>query len=93
VLSDLNFGQFVPAETDARAVLAHWAQTVDFYRARDDVARALDPATDSTARQAILDHYGANYVVAAESLNDGALRPVWRGAQLWIYAVRDSRAP
>lgn len=91
VLSELELGQYVPAETDARAVLAHWAQTVDFYTTRDDVAVALAPATAPEARAAILERYGVTYVLAPLPLDDPALVPVWSGERALLYAVRQAQ--
>lgn len=87
VLSDLNLGQFVAAETDARAVLAHWAQTVDFYTTRDAVAKALAPTTPADQRRAILGRYAVTYVIAPQPLTDPALTPVWSGQQIVVYRV------
>ena len=87
VLSELELGQYVPAETDARAVLAHWAQTVDFYTTRDDVAVALAPETSPQARAEILRRYGVTYVLAPEPLDDPALKPIFAGERALLYAV------
>jgi hypothetical protein len=88
VLSELALGQFVAAQTDARAVLAHWAQTVAFYQTSDDVERALDPASPSATRQALLATYGVSYVLAPRPLNDPALSQVWTTPTLTLYMVR-----
>lgn len=91
VLSELELGQFVAAQTDARAVLAHWAQTVAFYETSDDVALALDPATVPAARQAVLRRYGVSYVLVSHALDDPALLEVWARPTLRLYAVRGAR--
>jgi hypothetical protein len=91
VLSELELGQFVAAQTDARAVLAHWAQTVDFYRTSDDVQRVLDAGTSSTERLSILQRYGVSFVLAPHELHDTTLIPVWHGGSLITYAVRLER--
>lgn len=88
VLSELELGQYVPAETDARAVLAHWAQTVDFFNTRHDVAVALAPATSPAERGEIFRRYGVTYVLAPQPLHDPALTPVWSGDRALLYAVR-----
>jgi len=87
VLANLELGQFVAAESDARAVLAHWAQTVDFFGAQQDVDFALDPASDSAARMAILDKYDVSFVVAPRPLPSSGLRPVLERPSLTVYAV------
>lgn len=66
VLGTLEINQHVPVWTDARAFLAHWAGTLNYF---DKVAAAnhvLDPATPPTERQVILDTYGVTYVIARE---------------------------
>lgn len=63
VLSSLDVGQFVPALTGARAYLAHWAQTLDFYVKRDNVAAFFSSATPDAERQAILREFDVDYVI------------------------------
>lgn len=87
VLSELDLGQFVAANTDARAVLAHWAQTVDFYATQRDVDRALDPTTASDQRRLILDRYGVSFVLATDPIDDPALDPVWQQPAAIVYEV------
>ena len=70
VLSALEFGQYVPAETGAHAYLAHWAQTVDFYGKQEAVLQFFtDAATPvaNAARVATLDAQGVDWVVAGPS--------------------------
>jgi hypothetical protein len=67
VLSDETLGQYVPAFTGKRAVLAHWAQTVDYFTKRDEVARFFDPATPPAERAALLRRYDVAYVLVGES--------------------------
>jgi hypothetical protein len=63
VLSSETVGQFVPALTGKRAVLAHWATTVNYYDKRAEVARFFAPKTPQTERAALLRHYSVDYVV------------------------------
>ncbi len=63
VLASLDIGQFVPALTGARAFVAHWAQTLDFYGKRDMVSAFFNSATDDAERQRILSEYHVTLVV------------------------------
>jgi len=62
VLSSLTIGQFVPAWTGARAYLAHWAQTLDFFSKRQDVQVFFSPDTSPDERKAILDDGSVDFV-------------------------------
>jgi hypothetical protein len=88
VLSELKLGQFVAAQTDAHAVLAHWAQTIDFYRTREDVERALDPALSSAERAEILRRYRVTYLLTSRPLADDTLDLRWHSPHALIYALR-----
>jgi hypothetical protein len=88
VLSELNLGQFVAAQTDAHAVLAHWAQTIDFYRTQEDVERALDPALSAAERGMILRRYRVSLLLAPRPLADDALDLRWQSRHALIYAVK-----
>ncbi len=63
VLSSLETGQFVPALTGARAYLAHWAQTLDFYTKRENVAAFFGSDITDAQRQAILQEFDVDYVL------------------------------
>lgn len=63
VLSALQVGQYVPAETGAHAFLAHWAQTVDYYGKEATVARFFDAATAEQERLGIVADFGVDYIV------------------------------
>ncbi len=70
VLSSLNFGQYVPAETGAHAYLAHWAQTVDFYGKENAVHSFFadaDTAEANARRTATLDEQSVDWVVVGPS--------------------------
>ncbi len=62
VLSSLTIGQYIPTATGARAFLAHWASTLDFYQKRQIVARFFDSATPEQDRLATLAHFNVRYV-------------------------------
>ncbi|MCS6840221.1 MAG: hypothetical protein NZ699_18545 [Roseiflexus sp.] len=66
VLAALDFGQFVPARSDARAFLAHWAGTLDFFDKQAMVREVFDPAVSDARRREILSSYGVTYIVARE---------------------------
>lgn len=67
VLSALDFGQFIPAETGTFAFLAHWAQTVDYYAKEESVRAFFNPATANNARTELLDSFSVDYVVRGPS--------------------------
>lgn len=64
VLADLEYGQHVPVRSDARAFLAHWAGTLDFFDKKVMVREVFDPATSDMRRREILSAYGVTYIVA-----------------------------
>jgi hypothetical protein len=97
VLSDETLGQYVPALSGKRAVLAHWAQTVDYYTKRDEVARFFSAAATDAERIAVLQRYDVAYVLAGEDeLNTGArtalervpLEKVFEADGAVVYRVR-----
>lgn len=63
VLSSLTTGQYVPMLTGARAFLAHWAQTLDFYGKTAMVEAFFTEGTDDATREEILRHYSVDYVL------------------------------
>ena len=63
VMASLAVGQYVPAVSGERAVLAHWAQTVDYFNKREEVKAYYDPSTTATERRALLDKYNVRYVI------------------------------
>jgi hypothetical protein len=97
VFSSEMLGQYVPALAGKRAVLAHWAQTVDYFTKRAEVVRFFDPATPQAERAAMLQHYHVRYVLAGEAeLRAGAklafgtplLEPVFSKPGAVVYQVR-----
>ncbi len=96
VLSSLTVGQFVPALTGARAYLAHWAQTLDFYTKRENVAAFFNDETSDAERQAILREFDVDYVIySVEERALGAFDPasasylseVFTSGETIVYAV------
>ncbi len=94
VLSGLEVGQYVPALTGQRALLAHWAQTAHFYDRRDDVARFFAADTPAAERRALLARFDVRYVVRGpeeralggyDPAVDGLLRPVFSQGDVTIY--------
>lgn len=63
VLASLDMGQFVPALTGARAFVAHWAQTLDFYGKRALVEAFFNPAVADSDRIDLLRKYNVTYVI------------------------------
>jgi len=95
VLSSLTIGQFVPTFSDARAYLAHWAQTVDFYARRAAVQRFFSGEAGPTERAHILITDSVDYVFVgpAEREISGfdpavveGMRVVFENEEVRIYA-------
>lgn len=96
VFASLEIGQFVPALTGARAFLAHWAQTLDFYGKRDMVRAFFDGATDDAERRRILADYSVDYLIySPEEAKLGAYDPaeapylveIFRDGPVVVYQV------
>jgi hypothetical protein len=62
IISSLTIGQYIPAWTGARAYLAHWAQTLDFYSKRENVELIFDNSTSPAVREAILSEGNVDYL-------------------------------
>lgn len=97
VLSSLTVGQYIPAFTGKRAFLAHWAQTVDFYRKTDMVHQFFDDETSQARRWEILETYGVDYVFygpAEREIGDYIpasspfLQQVYASPQVELYQVQ-----
>ena len=95
VLSALEVGQYVPAETGAHAFLAHWAQTVDYYGKEAAVARFFDTATPADQRLRIVADFGVDYVFVGPAeralgshalINDANFRPVFAQGEVTVFA-------
>ncbi len=67
VLSSETLGQYAPALSGKRAVLAHWAQSVDYYTKRDEVALFFAPTSAQNQRQAVIERYNVRYVLAGDA--------------------------
>lgn len=99
VLSGLALGQYVPARSDARAFLAHWAQTVDFFQKQAQVREFFSQDTDDEARMALLREFAVNYVIYGNeerSLGNYAIdrsplfEAVFRSDEVTIFRVHDA---
>lgn len=97
VLGALEINQHVPPSTDARAFLAHWAGTLDYYTKEAAAATVLDPATPADERRRLLAHYGVSYVVVRDvdspraafaASAAGDLEQVYANATASIFRVR-----
>jgi len=62
VLSSITIGQFIPASTGLNAFLAHWAQTLDFYKKSDLVNAFFDEKSAPELRSQMLEQYGIDFV-------------------------------
>ena len=63
VLSSSRLGNRIPAHTNKRVVVGHWAETVDYAGKNAAVEQFFDPATADAEREATLVRFGAAYVV------------------------------
>jgi hypothetical protein len=95
VLSSEILGQYLAPRTGQRPFLAHWAMTLEYYKKRDLAAEALNPATSSERRAAILAEYHIKYLLygsaekrAAPELTDPRLQKAFSfpQADVYIYA-------
>ncbi len=94
VLGVLEINQHVPVWTDARAFLAHWAGTLNYYEKLAAVDRVLDPATPPETRRAILDEFAVTYVIVreqdsprerfAQAVSDD-LEPVFEAGEVTVF--------
>jgi xanthosine utilization system XapX-like protein len=95
VLGTLEINQHVPVWSDARAFLAHWAGTLDYFVKQDLVTQVLDPATADAERRAIFAQFQVTYVIVRDADSPpGALQaaaptlqPVFTQGDVRIYAV------
>jgi hypothetical protein len=62
VLSSLTIGQYLPALSGNRAFLAHWAQTLAFYKKQDMVSAFFARDTPDETRLKIITEYNVRYV-------------------------------
>jgi hypothetical protein len=69
-LSSLTIGQYIPSVTGSRALLAHWASTLDFHSKRRLVARFFDSATSDAERLGSLGRFNVRYVFWAAPERD-----------------------
>jgi hypothetical protein len=101
VLSTLDFNQFTPMWSDARAFLAHWTGTLDYHNKIAMVDTVLGPDARADQRQAILDQFNVTHIVAGTQRNPQptaqnalppsqladllSLRPVFAQGEVVIY--------
>lgn len=94
VLSSLTIGQYVPAETGAHAYLAHWAQTVAFFRRSEDV-QAFYSSSDTLRAESLLAEEGIDYVfygpveraIGEPAWDQLPLHQVYQNSEVTVYAV------
>ena len=63
VLSGLDIGQYIAADTGHRSFLGHWAQTAHYFAKRDTVAAFFAANTPAATRHALLQHNDVRYVI------------------------------
>jgi len=97
VLAQIELGQFVPVWSDARAYIAHWAGTLDFFTKRANSETVLDQTTPQELRRELLNEFAVTYVVVRDkdSLRTAfaasagpELALVYENATVSIYQVR-----
>lgn len=102
VLGVLEINQHVPVWSDARAYVAHWAGTLDFFTKRENAERVVNPATSRPERRALLNEFGVTYVIvreqdhpriAFETSSGPELVPVYTNATVTIYRVQPADHP
>lgn len=95
VLATLDFGQWVPTWSDARAFVAHWTGTLNFLAKRDTAEAFVNGRLTGAEQLAVLKEYSVTYVVRS-SLDDPAgaaldrssyLRPAFSAGGVTIYRV------
>lgn len=65
VLSSLELGQYIPAETGAHAFLAHWAQTVDFYAKQEAVELFLSDQLEAEEISNLVKEFNVDYILVS----------------------------
>ncbi len=102
VLAQIELGQFIPVWSDARAYVAHWAGTLDFFTKRENAERVINPATPQAERRALLDEFAVTYVIVREQDHPRAtfeasagpeLVPVYANPTITIYRVQRAHPP
>ncbi|NJM05334.1 hypothetical protein HC891_02535 [Candidatus Gracilibacteria bacterium] len=97
IFSGLEIGQYVPARSDGRAFIGHWAQTVDFYGKRDAVAHFFTTGTADAERLALIEQFGISYVLHGpeeralgtfDPAGSGLFTNVFSSGDVAIYKVR-----
>jgi hypothetical protein len=102
VLARLDFGQYVPMWSDARAILAHWTGTVNFHEKMESVDAFFSIDTPAPERMAVLTDSAISYIVAQgediQTLTDprftaetaGALDlvPMFTQGQVAVYGIQ-----
>jgi hypothetical protein len=96
VFSGLNLGQYVPARSDARTFLGHWAQTVDFLEKREQARVFFTPEADDAFRRTLLNDFNVTFLIhGPEERAFGAfdpatldyLEPAFSSGDVTIYRV------
>jgi hypothetical protein len=92
VFASKDIGQFVPALTGARAFLAHWAQTLDYYGKVDMVDAFFNEETPDSIREQILQEYNVTYLIhSPEEMKLGAYDPAESPFLTEVFADGDTK--
>jgi len=91
VLAELDFGQYVPTWSDARAFLAHWTGTLDYLDKQRMVASVLNATTPEGERRAILNEYEVSYVVVRDGGSVSGHDSAWIASTGWRAVFANDR--
>ncbi|GAB4112065.1 MAG: hypothetical protein Fur005_14250 [Roseiflexaceae bacterium] len=87
VMATLEIGQFVPMWSDSRAFVAHWANTLDYFRKVELARQVMDPAMPVAERDALLDQFAITYLIY-----EGSDPAVWAAAPRYSEVFRSGDA-
>jgi hypothetical protein len=100
ILGAIESGNLIPVYADARVLLGHPLETIQFTQKEAAVQAFFDPATSSDARWDILDRYGITLIFDGpweQALGQfdpqqmSGLRPVYAGGRYQVLQVTTIR--
>jgi len=92
ILSSLDVGQYIPGITGRRAFLAHWAQTLDFYKKREFVDHFYNTTIVSDTQLETLKMFRVNYVISnmdipVNEFNGSSFSSVFSSENIQIFQI------
>lgn len=92
ILSSLEVGQYIPGITGRRAFLAHWAQTLDFYKKREFVDHFYNTTIVSDTQLETLKMFRVNYVISnmdipVNEFNGSSFSSVFSSENIQIFQI------